>query len=112
MLNEVKLEGFVPKNVKVKFTQSGLGVTNFSVSVSRKNKETGKYINEYMSCVLFGEPRDDLEGARVIVEGRLQVESRETSEGKRTYYSVIVNDIEIVQAGKSTPVDDSEEPFN
>lgn len=100
-MNKVLLTGNLVKDIDVK-TIGKTVVANFVIANNRgfgENKKTS-----FIRCALFGESRVEalekylVTGVGVIIEGELDVVSKEVEEGEYiTFTSVIVDKIEITK---------------
>ncbi len=99
MVNKVILIGNLGKNPEVRSTQSGQGVTTFSMATSRRWKDTEgrrQEQTEWHSVVCFGRLAEVAgqylaKGRQVCVEGRLQTRSWDDPEtGKKRSRTEIV----------------------
>ena len=90
---------------ELKYLASGMAITEFGVAVNErvKNKDTGKWEDgdaSFFDCTVFGDMAENVaesidKGTRVIVKGRLKMDSWEDKEtgAKRTKIKVIVDDM-------------------
>ena len=105
-MNKVTLLGRLTKDIEVSAYGRGKDTgcyTNYCVAVNRPKKK-GEEDNEcdFINCVSFGKTEEFLEdyarkGARVLVEGTLQVDAYEDKNGNyRTSTKVLVNKVELI----------------
>ena len=105
-MNKVTLLGRLTTDIEVRTYGRGKDkgcYTNFCVAVNRPKKK-GEEESEcdFIYCVSFGKTAEFLEeytrkGARVLVEGTLQVNNYEDKNGdSRTSTNVLVNNVELI----------------
>ena len=105
-MNKVILLGRLTKDIEVSTYGRGKDkgcYTNFCVAVNRQKKKGEKESEcDFIYCVAFGKTAEFLEeyarkGARVLVEGMLQVDKYEDKNGDaRTSIKVLVNNVELI----------------
>lgn len=105
-MNEIVLFGRLTKDIEVSTYGRGKDkgcYTNFCVAVNRPKKKGEKESEcDFIYCVAFGKTADFLEeyarkGARVLVDGTLQVNNYEDKNGDtRTSTKVLVNNVELI----------------
>jgi single-strand DNA-binding protein len=113
-LNKVFLIGRLGQDVEMKSSQSGTTVAKFSLAISDKVKNTsGEYEEKttWLNVVAFGKIADICgqylkKGARVYVEGKIQVRTFE-KDGETKYFTEIILNEMIMLDGKDT---ESEQP--
>lgn len=96
-MNSINIIGNVCRDIELRKTGSGMSVTKFMVAVNR-TRGNG---TDFIPCTAFDTTADLMlryvhKGDRIGVTGRLQVDSRETSEGRRTYFEVIADRVEFL----------------
>ena len=105
-MNKVTLLGRLTKDIELSTYGKGKNkgcYTNYCVAVNRPKKK-GEEESEcdFIYCVSFGKTAEFLEeyarkGARVLVEGTLQVDNYENKNGEyRTSTKVLVNNVELI----------------
>ncbi len=91
---------------EIRYTQSGLAVTSFSIVVDRYNakklKEEGKQSADFIKCVAMGKQAEFIannlgKGKHVKVEGDLQIDIVDGQNGKQYYTKVKVNQVKIIE---------------
>lgn len=105
-MNKVALLGRLTKNIEVNTYGKGKNkgcYTNYCVAVNRpKKKDEEESECDFIYCVSFGKTAEFLKefarkGARVLVEGELQVEAYENKNGDYcTSTKVLVNKVELI----------------
>ena len=105
-MNKVILLGRLTKDIEVSTYGRGKDkgcYANYCVAVNRPKKKGAEDSEcDFINCVSFGKTAEFLEeyarkGARVLVEGTLQVDNYEDKNGdKRTSTKVLVNNVELI----------------
>lgn len=138
--SNVTIVGNMIRDPELRFSPSGAPILSFGVAVNRRwmNKQTQEWDEQvsFFNVTAFGQLAENIadsvqKGTRVIVTGRLEQRSFETKEGeKRSSVEIVVDDIgpslkwatvdvqrnerhsgERQAPARSTPQDDSSEPF-
>src|SRR5690625_3167543 len=98
-LNRVVLVGRLTKDPDLRYTPNGVAVTNFTIAVNRpfQNKETGKNEADFINCVVWRKPAENLaeymkKGSQIGVDGRLQSRSYKDKDGKTVFVTEVVAD--------------------
>ena len=101
----VTIVGTLTRDPEMRYTPSGVSLASFSVAVNErvKNKQTNQWEDgdaSFFDCTVFNQLAENVaeslqKGSRVILRGRLKMDSWEDKEtGKpRTKIKVIVDDI-------------------
>lgn len=98
MINRVVLVGRLTKDPELKYTQTGIAVTRFTLAVNRAFKNAaGEQEADFISCVAWRKQAENVanflkKGSLVGVDGRIQTGSFEGQDGKRVYTTEIVAD--------------------
>lgn len=95
--NRVILVGRLTRNVELKFTQSGLAVTDIGLAVNdRRKSQSGEWIEEttFVDVTLWGRTAEVAgeylsKGAPVLVEGRLRLDTWESQGQKHSKLRVV-----------------------
>lgn len=114
-MNKLILTGNLTKDIEVKVTPSDTLVGEFTVA---NNVKVGqKDVTTFMKCVIFGERVEKLsdylnKGAKVLVDGRLEVKTLVNDEGVyNTYVSLYVDGLDILKfVNRDEEVEEEEEP--
>lgn len=101
MDNTVTLTGNMTKDPDLRYTTSGRPVTSFGLAVNRRWQQNGEWQEavSFFNIVAWADLGENVaasltKGNRVMVTGRLEQRSYETSEGdKRTIVEVIADDV-------------------
>jgi single-strand DNA-binding protein len=98
-VNKATILGNITKDPELKYTPSGVAVTNISVATNRAYKAKGSEewteVAEFHSIVFFGKTAELIDqlcdkGNRIYLEGRLQTRSWEGKDGVKRYTTEIV----------------------
>lgn len=99
MLNRVVLVGRMVQDAELKYTPSGVAVSNFRLAVNRpfKNKETGENEADFINIVVWRRPAENTaqytkKGSLVGIDGRLQSRTYEGNDGKTVFVTEVVAD--------------------
>ena len=99
MLNRVILIGRLVNDPELKYTPSGVAVSNFRIAVNRPFKREGEDRPEadFIDLVAWRQPAEFAanylgKGRLVAVEGRLQIRSYQAQDGTRRRVSEVVCD--------------------
>jgi single-strand DNA-binding protein len=95
--NRVILIGNVTRDIDLKYTQSGLAVTEIGLAVNdRRKTQTGEWVEEttFVDVTLWGRYAEVAseylsKGSPVFVEGRLKLDTWETDGQKRSKLRVV-----------------------
>ncbi len=95
--NRVILVGNVTRDVEVRYTQSGLAVTDLGIAVNdRRKNQQGEWIEEttFVDVTLWGRTAEVAgeyltKGAPVLIEGRLKLDTWEQEGQKRSKLRVV-----------------------
>ncbi|WP_301108839.1 single-stranded DNA-binding protein [Sporosarcina sp.] len=98
MINRVVLVGRLTKDPELKYTQSGIAVTRFTLAVNRAfSNQQGEREADFISCVAWRKQAENIanylrKGSLAGVDGRIQTGSFEGQDGKRVYTTEVVAD--------------------
>lgn len=95
--NRVILVGNVTRDVELRFTQSGLAVTDLGLAVNdRRRNQAGEWIDEttFLDVTLWGRQAEVAgeylsKGSPVLIEGRLKLDTWEQDGQKRSKLRVV-----------------------
>lgn len=97
-MNKIVINGNLTNDLEVR-TVGEMVVANFTIA---NNEGFGdRQRTTFIKCTLFGEKRIEslerflVKGAKVLVDGKLEINNKETEQGYKTYVSVIVDGLEI-----------------
>ena len=118
-MNSVVLSGRLTKNIEVKTSGNGTAYCNFSIAVDKFGKDKQKK-TMFVDCVTFGHSANFLnaychKGSFVTICGELDCTIKEYDDGgKRTFWSVIANQVEAYKptdSGNQSNKPDDSLPF-
>lgn len=111
-MNKVDLVGRITKDVEVRYSAGENANANcrFTVAVNRKfkNKETGQYDADFISCVAFGKTAEFVgkyfhKGDPIGISGNIRTGSYTNKDGIKVYTTdVYVDDAEFVASKGAT----------
>lgn len=120
--NRVILMGNLTRDPELRYTPGGTAVANFAIAVNRRFKTEDEVREEvdFFDIVVWGKQAENCseylsKGRSVLVEGRLQQNRWETSEGqKRSKVEVVANTVQFLgsrsaEGSKGAPGDDDAE---
>ena len=99
-MNKLIIKGNLTKDIDVKTTSNGTLVGEFTVA---NNERVGENeVTTFIKCVMFGERVEKicpylLKGAKVLVDGRLEVKTVVNDQLYNTYVSLYVNELDILK---------------
>lgn len=117
MLNRVILIGRLTKDPELRYTASGVGVTQFTLAVDRPFKNNGEKEADFIPVVTWDKLAESTannlkKGRLIAVEGRIEVRSYETEDGKRAYSTkVVANNIRYLDSNKDNKQANNPDPF-
>ena len=102
MINSVVLVGRMAREPETRYSQSGTGVTNFSIAVDRNRKVAGQPDVDFFNCTAFGKTGEFVQGyldkgARVGITGRLQARSWEKDGRKQTVVEIVAEQVQSLE---------------
>lgn len=106
-MNKVTLAGRLTRDPEITYSNSGAGVSRFSIAVDRRFKKDGDANADFINIVAFGKTGEFVEkwfkkGSGIVLSGRIQTGSYTNKDGKKVYTTdVIAEDVEFPQGGKS-----------
>ncbi|WP_110929737.1 single-stranded DNA-binding protein [Paenibacillus bouchesdurhonensis] len=98
MLNRVILIGRLTRDPELRYTPSGVAVTQFTIAVDRPfTSQGGEREADFIPVVTWRQLAETCanylrKGRLTAVEGRIQVRNYENSEGKRVYVTEVIAD--------------------
>ena len=96
MINRVVLTGRLTKDPEMKYTQTGIAVTRFTLAVNRAFKSSeGEQQADFINCVAWRKQAENVanylsKGSLVGVDGRIQTSNFEGQDGKRIFMTDVV----------------------
>lgn len=97
-MNRACLVGRLTAKPELKYTNSNLPVTRFSIAVDRRNTDnTGKREADFINIVAWRKTAENVcnyldKGSLISVEGRIQTGSYDGTDGKKRYTFEVVAD--------------------
>lgn len=98
MLNRVILIGRLTKDPELRYTPSGVAVTQFTIAVDRPfTSQGGEREADFIPVVTWRQLAETCanylrKGRLTAVEGRIQVRNYENNEGRRVYVTEVIAD--------------------
>lgn len=102
-LNSVTLSGNLGQDAEVRYTNSGLAITSFSLAVSKSRKQSdGSYkdVTSWVDCVMYGKRGEAMygngmlqKGVRLAIVGRLYQNVWEKDGQRRSKIEVVVDNV-------------------
>lgn len=98
MLNRVILIGRLTKDPELRYTPSGVAVTQFTLAVDRPfQNQSGEREADFIPIVVWRQQAEHCanylrKGRLTAVEGRIQVRNYDNNEGKRVYVTEVIAD--------------------
>lgn len=98
MLNRVILIGRLTRDPELRYTPSGVAVTQFTLAVDRPfTSQSGEREADFIPIVTWRQLAETCanylrKGRLTAVEGRIQVRNYENNEGKRVYVTEVIAD--------------------
>jgi single-strand DNA-binding protein len=116
-MNQVILIGNLVRDPEMKYTQSGLAITRFTLALNRPKKDGQDQGADFINIVTFGKLAENCanylaKGRKTAVNGRLNTGSYEDKDGKRVFTTdVVSNSVEFLEWGdKQQEVPDGFKP--
>jgi len=118
MINSTVLLGRLVKDTEVRFMQNEKAVSNFTLAVQRKYKDSeGNYPVDFIDCVVFGKQAETMaqytkKGDLIGVEGSIQKRAYEDKEGNKRYITeIMVEKIIFLQTNKKEETKVEDNPY-
>jgi single-strand DNA-binding protein len=98
MINRVVLVGRLTRDPEMRYTQSGIAVTRFTLACDRPfTGQDGKREADFIDCVVWRKQAENVaqylkKGSLSGVEGRLQISSYDDKDGQKRYRAEVVAD--------------------
>ncbi|HET0714595.1 TPA: single-stranded DNA-binding protein [Streptococcus pneumoniae] len=96
MINNVVLVGRLTRDAELRYTQSNIAVTTFTLAVNRPFKnEAGEREADFINCVIWRQLAENLanwakKGSLIGVTGVIQTRSYDNQQGQRVYVTEVV----------------------
>lgn len=112
--NRVVLVGNLTRDIELRYTPSGLAVTDIGLAVNdRRKTQTGEWVDEttFVDITLWGRQAEVAgeylsKGSSVLIEGRLKLDTWETDGQKRSKLRVVGEKMQMLggrSGGGTTP---------
>lgn len=98
MINRVVLVGRLTKDPELKYTQSGIAITRFTLAVNRTfANQQGQREADFINCVTWRKQAENTanylrKGSLAGIEGRIQTSNFEGRDGNRVFMTEVVAD--------------------
>ena len=98
MINRVVITGRLTRDPELRYTQSGISVSSFTVAVDRSfRSQNGEREADFINCVIWRKSAENFvnfthKGSMVGIDGRLQTRNYENQQGVRVYVTESVVD--------------------
>ena len=109
-MNKIMINGNLTKDIEVSVNKNDVLVGSFTIANNTKvgQEERTSFIN----CVIFGDRVEKLapyllKGAKVLVDGRLEVNTVKNNELYNTYVNIYVDGLEILKFVNDPPKEDT-----
>ncbi len=106
-INTVVIVGRLTREAELKYTNSGMGVSKFSIAVNRRKRSGDQWEDEvsFFDCTMFGKRAESLnqylnKGKQIAVNGELRQGRWEQDGQSRSKVEIIVNDIQLLGGNK------------
>lgn len=102
-MNRVVLLGRLTKDPECHYSESGMAIVKFTLAVDRGYKKDAPKECDFINCVAFAKTGETIgnffhKGNRILIEGRLQVNSYNDKNGNRKYdTAVILSSFEFIE---------------
>lgn len=119
MLNHITVMGRLVRDPAIRYTQSGLPVTSFTVACDRdfKDKATGEKATDFIDIVAWRSTAEFVtryfsKGRMAVVDGRLQLRDWTDRDGnRRRSAEVLANNVHFGDSKPADPLAGSKRPF-
>lgn len=117
-MNRACLVGRLTKDPELRYSPTGMAVTNFTLAVDRPFKSDNGPDADFIPIVTFKQAAEACanylrKGRLCSVEGRIQVRNYENNEGKRVYVTeVIADNVRFLESSKQDNSKSKGDPFH
>lgn len=119
MINRVVLVGRLTRDPEIRYTQSGVAVTSFTVAVNRQfTNAQGEREADFIGCTIWRKAAENFanftkKGSLVGIDGRIQTSSYDNQQGERVYRTdVIVENFSLLEKKSDSEKHDSSNSSN
>ncbi|WP_407306101.1 single-stranded DNA-binding protein [Desulfosporosinus sp. SB140] len=98
MLNRVVLIGRLTKDPELRYTPTGVAVTNFTLAIDRNYKNAqGERETDFIPCVVYRQLAEFTanylaKGKMAALDGRIQVRSYTAQDGQKRWVTEVIGD--------------------
>lgn len=118
MFNKIILVGHLTRDIELRYSQGGMGISTTALATSRKFTVNGEKKEEtcFVDITFFGRSAEVAnqylhKGSKILVEGRLHFEQWVDQNGqKRSKHSVVVETMQMLDTNPNTQGGHSEAP--
>ena len=117
-MNRAILIGRLTKDIEVKVTSSGVGVTQFTIAVDRRFKDAdGNRQTDFINCVAWRQTASFLgsyfrKGSKVAIVGNIQTRSYEDNNNQKKYITeVVVEEVYFVESASNNQAQEQTPPL-
>lgn len=114
-MNRVILIGRLTRDPELRYTQSNVAVTTFTLAVNRPfSNQAGEREADFINIIVWRTLAENChkytkKGSRVAIDGRIQTRSREDESGNKKYYTeVIADNVKFLDPKEKEAVDSKE----
>lgn len=106
-LNRIILIGRLTKDPELKYTQSGLAVTSFSIAVDRRQKDqNGEKQTDFFRCKAWRQTAEFVsnyatKGRLVGLDGRIEIDEVEKDGARKTFVNIVCDNVELLDSDKN-----------
>lgn len=107
-MNKVILAGRLVRDPKLRYTQTGKAVVNFSLAVNRRFSHNQEQTTDFIPIVIWNKLAEVcnkhlFKGSQVLIEGRIQIRSYDAQDGSKRYVTeVIAQELEFMGSKPTT----------
>ena len=115
-MNKACIIGRLTSKPELRYTNSNIEVTKFSVAVNRPKKEDGTQEADFINCIAWRKTAEVIckyfdKGSQIGIEGKIQTGSYEDKDGNRRYTTdILVENITFLDR-KANNTTNQEEPM-
>ena len=121
--NRVILMGNLTRDVDLKYTQSGMAVTNFGIAVNEKRKQGDQWVDDpcFIDVTAWGKTAEVAgqylsKGSPVFIEGRLKLDTWEKDGTKHSKLKVTCDRLQLIgskgEGGSRAPQSSSDASYS
>lgn len=118
MINRVVVVGRLTKDPELKYTQSGIAVTRFTLAVNRTfTNQQGQREADFVNCVTWRKQAENIanylrKGSLAGIDGRIQTSSFEGKDGNRVFMTeVVAESVQFLESRRTSENRWQEQPY-